>query len=228
MQQLQPKLIPFKERNITMLKRNKITKLLISFFLISFSVIVFSICYFWKGHFDEKVYKRIYSNIKIGDKTVSMPFTINELGEDYYVEENSIEYNENTIFGDLMHNGKFVLHFGTDSKQKEITEIDIRNSPVTFITATYPNCEEDIEKTDLNILNQFSIDGIKFGDSKRKILRKYGEPASRDDSEIDGEQFGYYPNIENYDKMSSICPVYYEFDKSGKSGKLQHIFLLMK
>lgn len=76
------------------------------------SVTAILILYFWKGHFDKKVYDRICSNIKIDDKTASIPFTVNDLGDEFNVEIEN-EYNGRP-YGEIMHDGKIVLHFGAD------------------------------------------------------------------------------------------------------------------
>ena len=202
-----------------MTKGRKILTTLLIVAVCVLCVIIVFIWYFGKGKFNSDVYNRICSNIKIGDITISMPFTVDELGDEFDIKIKSTY--KGSAFGYIMHDEKIVMNVGAD-----IIGDDVRKYPIDFVViADYAGYYGNNKAIDDALIKDISVDGIKCGASKRDVIRKYGKPAYRDDFEIDGEEFGYYPGSENFDQRYDYCPIIYKFDKTGESGKVDYIYI---
>lgn len=163
--------------------------------------------YFGKGTFNEETYKRICSNIVIGGKKVSMPFTVNDLGDGFDVEIHGGNDEQKIVYGELIHNGKTVLNFSAyntgENNWTDISADDAREFPINFI-----RCYSYDDNADIETINNISVDGMKIGTTLRKFIRKYGEP---NDSWNEGSyEIWYSPDSECH--TSDHCPVYYDFD----------------
>ena len=172
--------------------------------------------YFGKGTFNEDTYERICSNIVIGGTKVSMPFTLNDLGDDYYFDDTE-EY-KGFIYTKLMHNGKTAASVsayvsGDDEREYPINSIIITDDPGYY--------GEKVEY-DTDLINSISADGLRLGASERTVRRKYGDPV-----DIDTEgcyELCYYQYPEKYN--GGIITVSYDFNEEKFPKRLQgiHIF----
>ena len=95
----------------------------------------------------------LVKDLEINGIKYSMPFTFNDLGEDYTIVKNKDEL--------------FLYYLGESYALIEVKDnSDINNSEIThlIIDCTY----HDVD---------FKIDGISFGDELNNVLEKYGEPS---------------------------------------------------
>ena len=117
-----------------------------------------------EGTFD---FEYLSQNIIIDGKKVSLPFTLDDLGEEYTfneigISEGIIEHRcgVQVIFPD----GKYIQTFVKEDKKADVT----RKSEIMSITV-YSSNE-----------NNISIDGIKDNSNISDIKKKFGEPTKID------------------------------------------------
>ncbi|MGN0675800.1 MAG: hypothetical protein ACI4KG_08595 [Oscillospiraceae bacterium] len=151
---------------------------------------------------DWSIYELV-QNIELNGKTYSMPFTLEDLGVEYSIEENT---NANKGYR-LYYNDQFIAIVDFDEEQYNIN-INQRNI-ISFSLAS------DIA---------FKIGDIEHGETKESILNNYGEPSVIAEN---GIMFSYvfqnnnipiggitlfFDNKNEPDKLNSISIIYNEVD----------------
>lgn len=136
----------------------------------------------FNGEFNEEVFEKICQNVKIGDKIVSFPFTLNDLGDEYQFSRFSLPVeNSNEIATNIETDGED--HF-------EVTYIDSdaddRDKVINALSTANPD-------------SNLSVGGLIIGDSLKEVKEKFGEPSQtsngayfRVDYIIDDSKFMFF------------------------------------
>ena len=95
----------------------------------------------------------LVTSVEMNGVTYSMPFTLNDLGEDYTIEK----INDELVL--YYHGENYALIKVKDNS-------DIKNSEIISITTDCTYHDTD-----------FKIDNTNFGDEQTDVLEKYGEPS---------------------------------------------------
>ena len=143
----------------------------------------------FNGEFNEEVFEKICQNVRIGDKIVSFPFTLNDLGDEYQFSSFSLPVeNTNEIATNIEKDGED--HF-------EVTYIDSdaddREKIINAISTSNPK-------------SNLSIVGLSIADSLDKVIEMIGEPSKtskekhyRVDYIVDENKYMYFLLNENND-----------------------------
>lgn len=136
----------------------------------------------FNGEFNEEVFEKICQNVKIGDKIISFPFTLNDLGDEYQFSRFSLPVeNSNEIATNIETDGED--HF-------EVTYIDSdaddRDKVINALSTANPD-------------SNLSVGGLIIGDSLKEVKEKFGEPSQtsngayfRVDYIIDDSKFMFF------------------------------------
>jgi hypothetical protein len=141
----------------------------------------------------------------INGKDIDLPFSVNDLGEDFSLEE--VEYNKNTGYanGWLYYKGKSVFAISTDSYGNEFDE----NDKITnIITLFYRN------ESEIDLDNFFNINGVHIGDISDDFVKKIGKTDSYEDFKITYNGFDFRIDV-FLDKESRITSI--QFIEMGKT-----------
>ena len=118
------------------------------------------------GQFNEETFDKLCENITLGDKKISLPFTISDLGEGYELAD------AKGVIAVIRHNGTTIAACGISPGDSQQT-ID-EGSEITTLMV-YKSDGEEAAKS--------SFGGITFESSKADIISALGEPSSEDDND---------------------------------------------
>ena len=139
----------------------------------------------FNGEFNEEVFEKICQNVKIGDKIVSIPCTLNDLGDDYSIESNYQTY-ENYITSALFFQSKRIseisFEINDNVREGNIVGISIENDPIY----------------DESITGNMFIGCVKLDSSKEEIITQLGNPTSEKAFEDGTERIEYKVNEKKY------------------------------
>lgn len=135
----------------------------------------------YNGTFNEEVFDQIVQNIKIGDRTISLPCTLEDLGEDF-------SYDMDTALFDK-ENG-FVLYY-----------LLYKGEQIAQVTLPYNSDNTDVLDDCIKGLSFYSrknngvyIVGITTNDTEESIIETLGQPTT---SNGDDEKKTIYYEIAN-------------------------------
>ena len=101
----------------------------------------------------------LVQNIELNGKSYSMPFTVEDLGEEYTIGE-KVSLSEGNYGYNLYYNDTEFALITTDK-----SNTDVKKDNIISITVT------DIEDID------FNVGDIEFGDTLNDIYSRYGKPS---------------------------------------------------
>ena len=108
-------------------------------------------------------FDRAISNITIDGKDMHLPTTLNELGDEYTVEDIKDLMGNGTYTGSLVKKGNEIASVALMYNDKT----DVRDAVI---------CELAFVKTGIEY-GYFSIDGVEAGDNITTVKEMYGEPT---------------------------------------------------
>ncbi len=126
----------------------------------------------YNGTFNEEVFNQIRQNIEIGDKTISLPCTLEDLGEGFesggvpYFDDENEMYSAALLYKDSTI-GYYTAWCTEDDK-------DIKDNELIGISFSY----SDFKKQ--GVITDISIGEITFQDTKEKVQEKFGVPSIQD------------------------------------------------
>ena len=118
----------------------------------------------FNGEFNEEVFEKICQNVRIGDKVVSFPFTLNDLGEEFEISDGFLSDEGDYACG-LLYNGERIMEILIGSQGKEPD----RDMPV-YSLAVF---ESNIYNTDF--LSKIEIANASIGKSFENMTERLGE-----------------------------------------------------
>ena len=144
----------------------------------------------YNSTFNEEVFNQIIQNIKIGDKTISFPCTLEDFGEGF-------EYSEDTMYSeewgitavDLLYNNSIIAFVSLRAKDDDKVLKDNELTGILFSDSIY-------EKQ--NVINNISVGGITFQDTKEKVQEKFGDPSDKNKRSSGFESFYYKTSEKKY------------------------------
>ena len=118
----------------------------------------------FNGEFNEEVFEKICQNVRIGDKIVSFPCTLNDLGDDFELRGERINEEYSYVSGSLFYNSQRIGSITLDGNTAA------ENEDMTILSFSIFDKETSLDyKTYLG--------GITIGTSVESIYSSFGEPT---------------------------------------------------
>ena len=125
----------------------------------------------YNGTFNEEVFKQLCNDIIIGNKIVSLPFSLVELGEGFSYDDSPIFDEENQIASaGWMYNNNII---GFSSTECQDTDDDLSNNKIYSI-----DFKDNYFKKQ-NDLDYIAVGGIQLSDTKEKLINTLGDPTNQ-------------------------------------------------
>lgn len=144
----------------------------------------------YNGTFNEDVFEHICRNIVIEDKTLSLPFTIQDMGEDYSYNDIYTYYEEKLELASAgwTYKGNIIGFFTAVSKPNDSDWSD------NLI------CSFDVQQDEYEQQSEFkyiSIGGMELMDTKDELVDTLGEPTKITEFSSGTVMFSYLISDEN-------------------------------
>lgn len=152
-------------------------------------------------------FDKLCSSIKIADKEVKYPFTLNDLSQEYALDESGVQSeltNKDTgeylAVGDIKKGDDVCFDIGvtgiTVSSASEFDMDHMRNGNICYLHQTVSM----VNKTKVFV----EINGIKIGDKIDKVIETLGQPSAK--KEQDGRiiNCSYYGNAQGTKSIKFI------------------------
>lgn len=144
----------------------------------------------YNGTFNKDVFEHICQNIMIEDKTLSLPFTIKDMGEGYSYNDVYTYYDEKLELASAgwTYNGNIIGFFTAVCKSNDSDWSD------NLI------CSFDVQQDEYEQQSEFkyiSIGGMELMDTKDELVDALGEPTEKTEFSSGTVMFSYLVSEEN-------------------------------
>ncbi len=144
----------------------------------------------YNGTFNKEVFERICRNIVIENKTLSLPFTIQDMGEGFSYNDVYTHYDEKLGLASAgwTYNGNIIGYFTAVCKSNDSDWSD------NLI------CSFDVQQDEYEQQSEFkyiSIGGMELMDTKNELVDALGQPTEKTEFSSGTVMFSYLVSEEN-------------------------------